>query len=48
MRQAPHNTKVESQDTVLNMQTVPDTLVSIVSTGSLHPTFTSCDVFMIY
>ena len=25
MRQAPHNTKVESQHTVLNMQTVPNT-----------------------
>ena len=25
MRQAPHNTKVESQHTVLNMQTAPNT-----------------------
>ena len=25
MRQAPHNTKVESQHTVLNMQIVPNT-----------------------
>ena len=25
MRQAPHNTTVESQHTVLNMQTVPNT-----------------------
>ena len=25
MRQAPHNTKVKSQHTVLNMQTVPNT-----------------------